>query len=145
MTVLERDDGVATETGRIDGALELGDGWAVRLAQGSRGRLALEVYADDTLLDVVVESALAAELLRGARRAPAGVSVLAWGLLPANGAAPLLRSGRLPITVPADTPAPRIVAGRFWLALWAAGTDRVSATAHSGAAWEELRVTPVRT
>ncbi|WP_042380687.1 hypothetical protein [Streptacidiphilus melanogenes] len=144
MTVLEREDGAVSGIGRVDGALELGDGWAVRLAQGSRGRLALEVYADETLLDVVVESALTSELLRGARRAPAGSSVLAWGLLPPNGTAPLVRFGRAPEAATPSGPAPRTVAGRFWVALWAAGTDRVSAAADAGAAWEELRVTPVR-
>jgi hypothetical protein len=141
MTVLEREDGLVAGVGRVDGALELGDGWAVRLAQGSRGRLALEVYADETLLDVMVESALTAELLRGARRTTAGAPVLAWGLLPAEGGAPLVRFGRA--AVPA-APGPRVVADRFWIALGEAGAERVAVTARAGAAWEELRVTPAR-
>ncbi|WP_042435339.1 hypothetical protein [Streptacidiphilus anmyonensis] len=152
MTVLEREDGVVSGIGRVDGALELGDGWAVRLAQGSRGRLALEVYADERLLDVVVENALTAELLRGARRAAAGASVLAWGLLPADGAAPQVRFGRAAgsgatsgaVTSGGAGAGARVVAGRFWVAFCAAGTDRVAVAAGVGTPWEELRVTQVR-
>jgi hypothetical protein len=141
MTVLEREDAVVPGAGRVDGALELGDGWAVRLAHGSRGRLALEVYADETLLDVMVESALTAELLRGARRTTATAAVLAWGLLPAEGGAPLVRFGRA--AVDGDTGA-RVVAERFWIALGEPGAERVAVTARAGAPWEELRITPVR-
>ena len=125
---------------RIDGGVELGDGWSVRLGQGSRRRLALEVYADQALLDVMVEGALTAELLRGARRAVAGAAVLAWGLLPGDGRPPLVRFGR----GDAGATATRVLSDRFWVALGPAGTERVAVAARPGAPWEELRVTAVR-
>jgi hypothetical protein len=140
MTVLERDGGVVVGVGRVEGGVDLGDGWAVRLGQGSRGRLALEVYAEETLLDVMVESALTAEPLRGARRTAPGAPVLAWGLLPADGRPPLVRFGRGGV----EDAAPQVVAERFWVALGAAGTERVAVAARPGGGWEELRVTPVR-
>lgn len=143
MTVLESDGGVVVGIDRIDGGDELGDGWTVRLGQGSRGRLALEVYAGQALLDVMVEGALTAELLRGARRADAGAgadtSVLAWGLLPGDGRPPLVRFGRVDAGAAA-----RVVAERFWVALGPPGAERVAVSARPGAPWEELRVTTVR-
>ncbi|MEY9874802.1 hypothetical protein ABH931_004302 [Streptacidiphilus sp. MAP12-33] len=136
MTVLERES-----VERIDGGVDLGDGWALRLGQGSRGRVALEVYAGEALLDVMVESALTAELLRGARRGAApGTAVLAWGLLPPDGCTPLVRFGR----GAAEATVPRVVAGRFWVALGDASADRVAVSARAGAAWQALRVTPLR-
>ncbi|SEL48703.1 hypothetical protein [Streptacidiphilus jiangxiensis] len=136
MTVLEHES-----VQGIDGGVDLGDGWALRLGQGSRGRVALEVYAGETLLDVMVEGALTAELLRGARRAaPPGGAVLAWGLLPSDGPTPLVRFGR----GTAQPVLARIVAGRFWVALGDASADRVAAAARAGAPWQELRVSPVR-
>ncbi|RAG81256.1 hypothetical protein DN069_33740 [Streptacidiphilus pinicola] len=143
MTVLESDGGVApgiARIERIDGGVELGHGWAVRLGQGSRGRLALEVYADEALLDVMVEGALTAEPLRGARRAAAAGPVLSWGLLPADGVTPLVRFGR----GDAGEAVPRVVAERFWIALGPAGAERVSVATRPGADWEELRISAVR-
>lgn len=45
-----------------------GTPWAVRLGRGSTGRPALKVYDAGSLVDVVVETAVAPEILRGARR-----------------------------------------------------------------------------
>jgi hypothetical protein len=143
MTVLERDSGAAVDAARIDGAVDLGDGWAVRLGRGSRGRLALEVYADEALLDVMVEGALTSELLRGARRAAPGVPVLAWGLCAAGGRPPLVRFGR----GAGEAAAPLVVAERFWLVLGPAGAERVTVAGGQGAdrtPTEELRVSPTR-
>jgi hypothetical protein len=136
MTVLEHEGGMVAGVERIDGGLELGGGWAVRLGQGSRGRVALEVYRDDALLDVMVAGALTTELLRGARRGAQGAPALAWGLLPADGRAPLVRFGRGGV----NDAAVRTLAGRFWVAFGDPNADRVSVAAHAGAGWEELRV-----
>ena len=63
--------------------------WSLRLARGTGGRAALEVYEHGTLLDVVVATPLAAELLRGARRAQCGgrYRAMAWGRLLSDRAA----------------------------------------------------------
>ncbi|MBF9070281.1 hypothetical protein [Streptacidiphilus fuscans] len=107
--------------------------WSVHFARGTRGRRALEVYNNGLLVDVMVESALAPRLLRGARRGERDGtrSVLAWGYLSPDGEAPQVRftrGGRQATEVEAVT-----TAGRFWLALGApCVADRVSATAPDG-------------
>ena len=58
----------------------------MRTAIGTAGRPAMEVYAGQTLLDVVVATPLTAEILRGARRTfwndqPHAV---AWGRMPSG-------------------------------------------------------------
>jgi hypothetical protein len=61
-----------------------GTPWSLRLAGGSAGRPALEVYAAGSLIDVMVPSARASQLLHGACRADGGrqARALAWGCLP---------------------------------------------------------------
>jgi hypothetical protein len=61
-----------------------GTPWSLRLAGGSGGRPALEVYAAGSLIDVVVPSARASQLLHGACRAVVGRQprAIAWGRLP---------------------------------------------------------------
>ncbi|MFD7828745.1 hypothetical protein [Kitasatospora sp. NPDC059803] len=131
-----------------EGTLPVGAGpWSVRSLVGRRGRAALEVYQDGELADVLVAARLTPQLLRGARRSPAGGRarhVLAWGRLAADGSAPAVaftarrlagpfRSGRSLWSVRSLWPAgpfrferPAVgaevvaVAGRFWLA-WAEG------------------------
>ncbi|MFJ3215160.1 hypothetical protein ACIPLC_04470 [Kitasatospora sp. NPDC086801] len=75
-----------------EGALPVGAGpWSVRSLVGRRGRAALEVYQDGELADVLVAARLTPQLLRGARRSPAGgraSHVLAWGRLAADGSVP---------------------------------------------------------
>ena len=57
-----------------------GTPWSVRLGRASEGRAALEVYDAGSLIDVVVATRVAPEILRGARRAHR--SAFAWGRLP---------------------------------------------------------------
>ena len=61
-----------------------GTPWSMRLACGSGGRPALEVYAAGSLLDVVVASSRASRLLRGAcAMVVAGQArAIAWGCQP---------------------------------------------------------------
>ncbi|MFJ2188020.1 hypothetical protein ACIOJE_08645 [Kitasatospora sp. NPDC087861] len=125
-----------------EGTLTVGAGpWSVRSLVARRGRDALEVYQDGELADVLVAARLTPQLLRGARRSPAGgraYHVLAWGRLAADGSAPTVaftvgrlarpfraalslrsalsfRSSQSAVAAEAVT-----VAGRFWLA-WAEG------------------------
>lgn len=62
-----------------------GTPWSMRLACGSGGRPALEVYAAGSLLDVVVASSRASRLLHGACAMVVGgqARAIAWGCLPA--------------------------------------------------------------
>ncbi|MEY9845116.1 hypothetical protein [Streptacidiphilus sp. MAP5-3] len=117
--------------------------WSVRFARGTRGRRALEIYNNGLLLDVMVESAFATHLLRGARRGERdGVrSVLAWGHVPRGGEPPQVLFARGSRHVTSKVSAEAITtAGGFWLAL---GTpcvaDRVAATSAAGIT-EQLRV-----
>ncbi|RAG86075.1 hypothetical protein DN069_08680 [Streptacidiphilus pinicola] len=104
--------------------------WSVRFARGTRDRRALEVYNNGLLLDVMVETALATQLLRGARRGcrDGRHSVLAWGHVCADGTAPSLTLGRAgtPLLGAITTP------GGFWLALTDGDADRVLAHAPDG-------------
>jgi hypothetical protein len=65
-----------------------GPPWSLRLAAATIGQPAVEIYASGSLVDVVVATPVAPQLLRGARRARwNGVPrVIAWGRLPADGA-----------------------------------------------------------
>ncbi|MCW2900979.1 MAG: hypothetical protein JWO67_3244 [Streptosporangiaceae bacterium] len=74
---------MATSMRRVVSGLT-GTPWSVRLA--GHGRAALEIYDEERLIDVVVATPVAPELLRGARR---GVRAghpytLAWGRLPGD-------------------------------------------------------------
>ncbi|WP_042402808.1 hypothetical protein [Streptacidiphilus carbonis] len=113
--------------------------WSVRFGLGTKGRTALEVYNAGLLLDILVARPLAADLLRGARRAsPNGrPSVLAWGHLPPDGVPPaVVCSQRNHTRKPAEAiPA----AGAFWLATLEGCFDRVTVTRRDGAS-ERLRV-----
>lgn len=115
-----------------------GSPWSVRLARDTAGRLALEVYAHDSLVDVVVASSRGSQLLRGAC-ATVGTGeprTIAWGcLLAEGGPAPLLEfvRGRFfprPQPACADT-----VAGWFWLAAVDGRFNRVAAISHDRRAW----------
>jgi len=59
-----------------------GTPWSVRLGRASEGRAALEVYDAGSLVDIVVATRMAPEILRGARRGHR--SALAWGRLPSD-------------------------------------------------------------
>lgn len=110
-----------------EGTLPAGSGpWSVRSVRAGRGRAALEVYEHGELADVLVAARLTPQLLRGARRAPAGgrsSRVLAWGRLAAGGAVPaVVFTGGGWLRGPRAAAAGEVVevAGQFWLA-WAEG------------------------
>jgi hypothetical protein len=104
--------GILRETGTSTEGLPLpGTPWTVRFATATRGRAALELYEDGTLLDVLVDRTLAPTPLRGARRTPR--HTLAWGHLPPDGGLPLVgfhRGARHRVHLPA------FPAAAFWLA-----------------------------
>ncbi len=95
--------------------------WAVRRAACPGGRPALEIYAADVFVDLLVlpgDWPFAAHLVRGACSATwAGQSyAAAWGILPAAGRGLLVqfRQGRIhPDICPAE---PVAVGGVFWFA-----------------------------
>lgn len=98
----------------------LGTPWSLRIARGSGGRLALEVYAGGSLIDVMVASSRASRLLHGTCRSAAGsrpARSTAWGCLPtADGEPPSVEfiSGRIHRRV--QPAVARSVVGRFWFA-----------------------------
>jgi hypothetical protein len=96
-----------------------GTPWAIRAASGSRGRIALEVYAAGTLMDVMVAQSLAPRLLRGARSAVwAGQPcAVAWGCLPADGAGVAVTFGRGRVRPRRNAVEVTTIAGWFWIAL----------------------------
>ncbi|GAA4637753.1 hypothetical protein GCM10023196_092830 [Actinoallomurus vinaceus] len=82
---------MATSAAPVERCLT-GTPWAVRLGRAATERPALEVYDAETLVDVVVRTSVAPEILRGARR---GVSrgrpcAVAWGRLPADATLPVV-------------------------------------------------------
>ena len=85
-----------------------GTPWSMRLADGSGGRPALEVYAAGSLLDVVVASSRASRLLRGACAViiAGQARAIAWGLYRTAGRDITSRAR----TTAADTAMPRIPA-----------------------------------
>jgi hypothetical protein len=66
--------------------LAAGQPWRLRAARGPGARAALEIYEGQALLDVMVDTPVAARLLRGARRLDGrragGARAIAWGRLP---------------------------------------------------------------
>lgn len=96
------------------------DSWSVRLSQASLGRSALEVYVDDSLVDVVVPTALVSYALRGAcsvsgddrRRV-----TLAWGTFGVGRETPpevTFRRGRI-FGCRRQVGETSTVGGRFWI------------------------------
>ena len=101
-----------------------GSPWSVRMARGSGGRPALEVYAGGSLVDVMVASSRGSLLLHGACRAGAGgrPRCLAWGCLPAaGGQVPRVEVSRGRVRRHARPAEAQGLADWFWLAD-AAGT-----------------------
>jgi hypothetical protein len=86
--VLEPAGAAAQDAAGRDGDLRVsGTPWSLGLARGPGSRPALEVYEGGTLLDVIVATPLASEVLRGARRALCDGQhrALAWGRLMSDG------------------------------------------------------------
>jgi len=115
-----------------------GTPWAVRLGRGSTGRPALEVYDAGALIDVVVETPVAPEILRGARRGVSGNGpcAIAWGRLPVDSALPVVRFARWAREHPADIVP---VGGFCWLAV-AQGRFTTVSVGHRGSPCGCLRI-----
>lgn len=96
-----------------------GTPWSMRLAPGSGGRPALEIHAGGSLIDVMVASSRASQLLRGAcmmvvARQPRAI---AWGCLPAaRSEFPSVEFIRGRIRRRAQPEEAESVAGWFWFA-----------------------------
>jgi hypothetical protein len=96
-----------------------GTPWSMRLSDGSGGRSALEVHAAGSLIDVVVASSRASQLLRGACRAVVAgqARAIAWGCLPtARSELPSVEFIRGRIRRRAQLEEAESVAGWFWFA-----------------------------
>jgi hypothetical protein len=118
-----------------------GTPWAVRLGRASEGQAALEVYDVESLIDVVVATRVAPEILRGARRGHR--SAFAWGRLPPDaGSLTVLfsRGRRRRGTHTAEVIA---VGGFCWLAV-AHGIFNGVTVSHRGARCGHLRMRKVR-
>jgi len=110
--------------------------WAVRRAAGPDGRPALEIYAADVLVDLLVlpgDWPSSPRIIRGAYSAAwAGrPCAAAWGILPAAGQTLLVRFSRGRIQPQACPAEPVPVGGVFWFA-HAAGRFRHVLVAHRG-------------
>ena len=96
-----------------------GTPWSMRLAPSSGGRPALEIHAGGSLIDVMVASSRASQLLRGAcmmvvARQPRAI---AWGYLPAaRSEFPSVEFIRGRIRRRAQPEEAESVAGWFWFA-----------------------------
>ena len=95
-----------------------GTPWSARYARGPGGQPAVEIYEAGRLTDIIVATRIAAQILRGARRARGGRGMLglAWGRLPADGRrVSVAFAGGWPrrVAVPAEACE---IAGLAWLA-----------------------------
>ena len=96
-----------------------GTPWSLRRARGSGERPALEVYAAGSLIDVMVASSRASQLLRGACAVVVAghACAIAWGCLPAAcgrlPSAEFLRGRVRHRSQPAET---ECAGGWFWVA-----------------------------
>jgi hypothetical protein len=124
-----------------------GTPWSVRPGTGPGGRAALEVYAGQTIIDVMVERSLAPLMLRGARTAAwAGRPfAIAWGRQPADGARVRVAfdHGRLrPRVSPVDA---TDFAGWCWIATAPGRFSSVTVSDGSSCLRARLRTTRLRT
>ena len=113
-----------------------GHPWTVRRSGGPAGRPALEIYAADVLVDVLVlpsDWPLSPRIVRGGCSAIwAGQRcAAAWGILPAAGRSLLVQFGRGRIRSQASPAQPVAVGGVFWFAQ-AAGHFRHVLVTHRG-------------
>lgn len=96
-----------------------GTPWSMRLGRGSGGRSALEVYAAGSLIDVMVTSSRASQLLRGACTAVVAghTRAIAWGCLPtAWSELPTVEFVRGLIHRRAQLVQTKTIAGWYWFA-----------------------------
>jgi hypothetical protein len=96
-----------------------GTPWSMRLAGGSGGCPALEVYAAGSLIDVTVASRRASHLLRGACMMAVArhTCVITWGCLPAaRSELPSVEFIRGRIRRRAQPAEAEWIAGWFWFA-----------------------------
>jgi hypothetical protein len=123
--------------------------WSVRISLGTAARPAMEIYAGQTLVDVVVATPLAAGILRGARRAfwEGRPQAIAWGRRPESSSQISVRfsrgRGRLGQGGLGGQAAQAIpVAGWFWVAMADGRFGAVTIT-HQGLS-EQRRIAAVR-
>jgi hypothetical protein len=134
--------------------------WLIRASGGTTGWPAMEIYAADSLLDVVVATKLVAGILRGARRAAwDGLpGAIAWGRLPADGTNITVHFARRRLRHWPGSRAPRtdrerypggicpaqvtVVGGWFWVATADGRFDSVAVAYHG--THERLRIATVR-
>ncbi len=127
--------GLAAQDGVPNAVPITGTPWSVRQARGARERPALEIYEAGDLVAVMVATAAAPQLARGARRASRSGCFfgLAWGRLPADGSAITVTftaswlrrlAWRRPVPVPVQA---RVmdVDGSCWLAVATGRFDAV--------------------
>ena len=110
-----------------------GTPWSMRLASGSGGRPALEVYAAGSLIDVTVASPRAGQLLRGACMMVVAKHpfVIAWGCLPAaRGELPAVEFIRGRIRRRARLAEAESIGGWFWFADAGGRFSQVVITSH---------------
>ncbi|MGH3379159.1 MAG: hypothetical protein ACRDP6_30960 [Actinoallomurus sp.] len=117
-----------------------GTSWSVRLGRASEGRAALEVYDAESLIDVVVATRVAPEILRGARQGHG--SAFAWGRLPSDAGSltVLFSRGRRRDAHTAEVVA---VGGFCWLAVAHGIFNRVTVS-HRGDRRRHLRMRKAR-
>ena len=112
-----------------------GTPWSMRLGRGSGDRPALEVYAAGALIDVMVASSRASQLLRGGCAAVVAgqARAVAWGCLPATwDELPLVEFHRGRIRRRVQQEETESVAGWFWFADSGGRFSRVVVTSQEG-------------
>lgn len=129
MVVSRQLESAAAAAEPFSGGTQLPPGppWSLRLARGTAGRPALEVYENGTLLDVMVATPVAAEVLRGARRARTGgdYRVLAWGRLLPDGATVTVTFRRGRFRTASSAAAVTAIGTWFWVAVAGGYFNRV--------------------
>lgn len=104
--------------------------WSVRVSRETAARPAMEVYAADTLLDVVVATPLAAGILCGASRTVVGGQhrAIAWGRLVGSSSGITVRFSRRGLRGGGHTAEVMQVNDWFWVAMAEGRFGTVSAS-----------------
>jgi hypothetical protein len=114
-----------------------GTPWSVRLGRALEGQAALEVYDAESLIDVLVATRVAPDILRGARRG--NRSAFAWGRLPSDAGSLTVLFSRGRRRRDAHTAEVIAVGGFCWLAV-APGTFTGVTVSHRGTRRGHLRI-----